>query len=96
MGVVVQGGDDHGRALDDGADFIRDLNAGGETRPGVRYTVIVSTTDVLVTPTSTSFLSGPDVHNIVIQDEHPYAVIGHIQLAYDPISLGYVSAALSG
>jgi triacylglycerol esterase/lipase EstA (alpha/beta hydrolase family) len=82
--------------LVDGADFIEDLNSGGETQPGVRYTVIVSTTDVLVTPTSTSFLSGPDVHNIVIQDEHPGAVIGHIQLAYDPISLGYVSAALNG
>jgi triacylglycerol esterase/lipase EstA (alpha/beta hydrolase family) len=82
--------------LVDGADFIRDLNSGGETQPGVRYTVIVSTTDVLVTPTSTSFLSGPDVHNIVIQDEHPGAVIGHIQLAYDPISLGYVTQALNG
>lgn len=82
--------------LVDGADFIKDLNSGGETQPGVRYTVIVSTTDVLVTPTSTSFLSGPDVHNIVIQDEHPGAIIGHIQLAYDPISLGYVSEALNG
>jgi len=82
--------------LVDGADFITDLNSGGETQPGVRYTVIVSTTDVLVTPTSTSFLSGPDVHNIVVQDEHPGAVVGHIQLAYDPISLGYVTQALNG
>lgn len=76
--------------------FIRDLNAGGETQPGVRYTVIVSTTDFLVTPTSTSFLSGSNVRNITIQDEHPGAVIGHIGLAYDPISLGYISDALSG
>ncbi|MEV4310769.1 lipase [Actinocrispum sp. NPDC049592] len=82
--------------LVDGADFVRDLNAGGETQPGVRYTVIVSTTDFLVTPIATSFLNGPNVRNIVIQDEHPGAVIGHIGLAYDPISLGYISAALSG
>ncbi len=77
------------------SDFIRDLNAGGETQPGVRYTVIVSTTDFLVTPTSTSFLTGPDVRNIVIQDEHPGVFVGHIQLAYDPISIGYVTAALA-
>jgi triacylglycerol esterase/lipase EstA (alpha/beta hydrolase family) len=77
------------------ADFIRDLNAGGETQPGVRYTVIVSTTDFLVTPISTSFLSGPDVRNITIQDEHPGAFIGHIGLAYDPISLSYITAALA-
>jgi triacylglycerol esterase/lipase EstA (alpha/beta hydrolase family) len=78
-----------------GADFIKELNAGGETQPGVRYTVIVSTTDFLVTPISTSFLSGPDVRNIVIQDEHPGAIIGHIALAYDPISLGYITEALA-
>nr|WP_042190434.1 alpha/beta fold hydrolase [Kibdelosporangium sp. MJ126-NF4]CEL19340.1 secreted lipase [Kibdelosporangium sp. MJ126-NF4]CTQ94861.1 secreted lipase [Kibdelosporangium sp. MJ126-NF4] len=77
------------------SDFVRELNAGGETQPGVRYTVIVSTTDFLVTPISTSFLTGPDVRNIVIQDEHPGVFVGHIGLAYDSISIGYVTAALA-
>jgi triacylglycerol esterase/lipase EstA (alpha/beta hydrolase family) len=81
--------------LVEGSDFVHELNSGGETQAGVRYTVIVSTTDFLVTPVSTSFLSGPDVTNIVIQDEHPGVFVGHIQLAYDPISLGYVVAALA-
>ncbi|MFJ8822229.1 esterase/lipase family protein [Streptomyces sp. NPDC102467] len=51
-----------------GSDFIKKLNAGGDTVPGVRYTVIATKYDEVVTPYRTQFLDGPDVRNVVVQD----------------------------
>ncbi|MGW6794770.1 esterase/lipase family protein [Streptomyces chartreusis] len=51
-----------------GSDFMTKLNAGGDTVPGVRYTVIASKYDEVVTPWRTQFLTGPDVKNVLIQD----------------------------
>jgi triacylglycerol esterase/lipase EstA (alpha/beta hydrolase family) len=51
-----------------GSDFMRKLNEGGDTVPGVQYTVITTKYDELVTPHGSEFLSGPNVRNIVVQD----------------------------
>ncbi|QOV39349.1 alpha/beta fold hydrolase [Streptomyces ferrugineus] len=51
-----------------GSDFITRLNAGGDTVPGVRYTVIATRYDEVVTPYRSQFLNGPDVKNVLIQD----------------------------
>ena len=51
-----------------GSAFLQNLNAGGDTVPGVHYTVISSRYDEVVTPYQTQFLSGPDVDNILLQD----------------------------
>ncbi|MFJ4370396.1 esterase/lipase family protein [Streptomyces chartreusis] len=51
-----------------GSDFMTKLNAGGDTVPGVRYTVIATKYDEVVTPWRTQFLTGPDVKNVLIQD----------------------------
>jgi triacylglycerol esterase/lipase EstA (alpha/beta hydrolase family) len=51
-----------------GSAFQRTLNAGGDTVPGVHYTVISTVHDEVVTPYTTQALSGPDVHNVVLQD----------------------------
>ncbi|MFD5858198.1 esterase/lipase family protein [Streptomyces chartreusis] len=51
-----------------GSDFMTRLNAGGDTVPGVRYTVIATKYDEVVTPWRTQFLTGPDVKNVLIQD----------------------------
>ncbi|MCW3024277.1 MAG: lipase [Conexibacter sp.] len=51
-----------------GSPFITALNAGGDTVPGVKYTVIQSRYDEVVTPYTSAFLSGPNVTNITIQD----------------------------
>jgi triacylglycerol esterase/lipase EstA (alpha/beta hydrolase family) len=51
-----------------GSPFITALNAGGDTVAGVKYTVIQSRYDEVVTPYSSAFLSGADVTNITIQD----------------------------
>ncbi|GAA2808715.1 esterase/lipase family protein [Streptomyces showdoensis] len=51
-----------------GSPLLTKLNAGGDTVPGVRYTVIATRYDEVVTPYRSGFLSGPDVDNIVLQD----------------------------
>ncbi|MGW2517818.1 esterase/lipase family protein [Streptomyces sp. NPDC001617] len=51
-----------------GSAFLTKLNAGGDTVPGVHYTVIASKYDEVVTPYSSQFLSGADVHNVLIQN----------------------------
>ncbi|MGW7660864.1 esterase/lipase family protein [Streptomyces sp. NPDC054756] len=52
-----------------GSDFMKRLNAGGDTVPGVRYTVIATKYDEVVTPYRTQFLSGSSVNNVLIQDK---------------------------
>lgn len=52
-----------------GSDFMERLNAGGDTVPGVRYTVIATKYDEVVTPYRTQFLSGSSVKNVLIQDK---------------------------
>lgn len=51
-----------------GSKFLTKLNAGGDTVPGVRYTVIATKYDEVVTPYRSQFLNGPDVRNVVVQD----------------------------
>jgi triacylglycerol esterase/lipase EstA (alpha/beta hydrolase family) len=51
-----------------GSEFMQRLNAGGDTVPGVSYTVIATRYDEVVTPYESQFLSGPDVHNVLLQD----------------------------
>lgn len=51
-----------------GSPFITKLNEGGDTVPGVKYTVIATKYDEVVTPYQSQFLNGPNVHNVVLQD----------------------------
>jgi triacylglycerol esterase/lipase EstA (alpha/beta hydrolase family) len=51
-----------------GSAFLAKLNAGGDTVPGVHYTVIATKYDEVVTPYTSQFLSGSDVHNVLIQN----------------------------
>jgi triacylglycerol esterase/lipase EstA (alpha/beta hydrolase family) len=51
-----------------GSAFVQNLNAGGDTVPGVHYTVIASRYDEVVTPYQTQFLSGPNVQNVLLQN----------------------------
>ncbi|EKX65480.1 alpha/beta fold hydrolase [Streptomyces ipomoeae] len=51
-----------------GSPFMTKLNAGGDTVPGVTYTVLATKYDEVVTPYRTQFLDGPNVRNLVIQD----------------------------
>ncbi|MFJ3498256.1 esterase/lipase family protein [Streptomyces sp. NPDC086091] len=61
-----------------GSDFINRLNAGGDTVPGVRYTVIATKYDEVVTPYRTQFLSGANVRNVLLQDLCPVDLSEHV------------------
>ncbi|AWI28558.1 alpha/beta fold hydrolase [Streptomyces sp. ICN441] len=51
-----------------GSPFLTKLNEGGDTVPGVQYTVIATKYDEVVTPWRSSFLDGPNVKNVTVQD----------------------------
>uniref|UniRef100_UPI0034DE7881 esterase/lipase family protein n=1 Tax=Streptomyces flavofungini TaxID=68200 RepID=UPI0034DE7881 len=63
-----------------GSPFLTKLNAGGDTVPGVRYTVIATKYDEVVTPYRTQFLNGPDVRNVTLQDLCPVALSEHVAI----------------
>lgn len=63
-----------------GSPFLTKLNAGGDTVPGVRYTVITSKYDEVVTPYRSQFLDGPDVDNVLIQDKCALDLSEHVAI----------------
>jgi triacylglycerol esterase/lipase EstA (alpha/beta hydrolase family) len=65
--------------------FITNLNAGGETVPGVDYTVIQTRYDTVVTPYTSAFLSGPNVKNILLQNQCILDFGDHLSMPYDHI-----------
>jgi triacylglycerol esterase/lipase EstA (alpha/beta hydrolase family) len=77
-----------------GSAFLTSLNAGGDTVPGVTYTVIESKDDEVVTPYTSAFLSGPDVTNITLQNQCPLDQTDHLEIAADPVALADVLNAL--
>lgn len=77
-----------------GSPFMTTLNSGGDTVPGVQYTVIETRYDEVVTPYTSAFLKGPNVTNILVQNQCPLDVSDHIGLASDPVALHDVRNAL--
>ncbi|MFD7325136.1 esterase/lipase family protein [Streptomyces sp. NPDC059875] len=63
-----------------GSPFITKLNEGGDTVPGVTYTVITTKYDEVVTPYRSGFLDGPNVTNIVIQDKCALDLSEHVAI----------------
>ncbi len=66
-----------------GSSFQNALWADGDTVPGVRYVVIETSHDEVVTPYTNAFLSGPNVTNILIQNQCPSDPVGHIGIFLD-------------
>jgi triacylglycerol lipase len=68
-----------------GSAFLDDLNAGGVSVPGVRYTNIVSRYDGVVRPYTSGIMNEPGVHDVVLQDVcGGYDYSGHLSQAVDP------------
>ncbi|HVY95945.1 MAG TPA: alpha/beta fold hydrolase [Solirubrobacterales bacterium] len=76
------------------SSFLTELNAGGETVPGVSYTVIQSRYDEVVTPYTSAFLSGPQVTNITLQNQCILDAGEHLSMPYDHIADADVLTAL--
>jgi triacylglycerol esterase/lipase EstA (alpha/beta hydrolase family) len=77
-----------------GSPFIESLNAGGDTVPGVTYTVIETRNDEVVTPYTSAFLSGPEVTNIDLQAQCPLDASEHLATPFDHVALRDVLNAL--
>ena len=77
-----------------GSPFMTKLNAGGDTLPGVAYTVIESRNDEVVTPYQSAFLAGPDVTDITLQNQCALDQGEHLSMAYDHIADADVLTAL--
>ncbi|OAQ27159.1 alpha/beta-hydrolase [Linnemannia elongata AG-77] len=76
--------------------FLKDLNEGGDTVPGVEYHYIVSKYDELVTPYTNGFLkdaaTNPLAENIVTQSLCPLNVDGHISQMFSPLAFNSIRA----
>ncbi|MEU8687074.1 alpha/beta fold hydrolase [Streptomyces sp. NPDC048665] len=80
-----------------GSDVNTALDRGGDTQPGVAYTVITTRLDEVVTPYTHQFLTpgpGATVKNILIQDVCPQDLSEHVSLAYDANAAQLVRDAL--
>jgi triacylglycerol esterase/lipase EstA (alpha/beta hydrolase family) len=78
-----------------GSDFLRRLNEGGDTVPGVAYTVIATRYDQVVTPWRTQFLDGPNVRNILLQDVCAADLSEHLAVAlFDRLTFHLTANAL--
>ncbi|MFF1720046.1 esterase/lipase family protein [Streptomyces sviceus] len=78
-----------------GSPFLTKLNAGGDTVPGVKYTVLATKYDEVVTPYQSQFLSGSGVHNVLLQDLCPLDLSEHVAIGlFDRIAFHEVANAL--
>ncbi|WP_405852802.1 alpha/beta fold hydrolase [Streptomyces sp. NBC_00090] len=78
-----------------GSPFITKLNEGGDTVPGVRYHVIATQYDEVVTPYRSQFLSGPNVTNVLIQDKCALDLSEHVAIGtVDRVTFHEVANAL--
>lgn len=79
----------------EGSDFVNRLNEGGDTLPGVKYTVIATKYDEVVTPYKSQFLEGPDVKNVVLQDLCPADISEHLAVGlFDKLAFHETANAL--
>ncbi|MEV6273264.1 hypothetical protein AB0L64_39270 [Kribbella sp. NPDC051936] len=77
-----------------GGSAVAKLTQGPIAQPGVKYTMIASRFDALVTPHETSFIRGPGVTNQYVQDTCPLDTVGHVGLTFDPTVAQLVANAL--
>lgn len=78
-----------------GSAFLTKLNAGGDTVPGVRYTVISTKYDEVATPLRSQYLEGPNVRNVLLQDLCSVDLSEHLAIGlFDRIAYHEVANAL--
>ncbi|KAF9432800.1 hypothetical protein BGZ76_010303 [Entomortierella beljakovae] len=81
-----------------GSPFLRELNEGGDTYPEIKYLMIATSHDELVTPYSNGFLRSVEygnVINVLLQDLCPLDISEHFGLLVDPVAFDLVESFLS-
>jgi triacylglycerol esterase/lipase EstA (alpha/beta hydrolase family) len=76
-----------------GSNYIKKVEARAPAR-GVTYTNLATRYDELVTPHTTSFLTGPKVTNILLQDHCALDASDHLSIISSPITGQYILNAL--
>lgn len=78
-----------------GSEFNKKLYSTPVTQPGVKYTVITTTYDRIVTPYHNAYLREPGVTNILLQNVCPTDHSGHMNFTYSPNVIQMVEKELS-
>jgi pimeloyl-ACP methyl ester carboxylesterase len=85
----------HCAQLRPNAPFLAVLHPDPRIAPSIHFTDIVSRDDEVATPYTTGLLDeGPNVTNIVLQDQCPLDATDHFELAADPVAAGDILDAL--
>ena len=69
-----------------GSMFLNKLNAGADTVPGPRYTVIESVYDEDVTPYTSALLDGANATNVLLQNQCRLDLGEHLSMPYDHVA----------
>lgn len=78
-----------------GSPFLQQLNAGGDTLPGIDYLAIATRGDEIITPADSAFLTpGPAVRNVWVQDGCPHLSVDHMALTTSPRALWLILTGL--
>ncbi|MGA9873975.1 MAG: alpha/beta fold hydrolase [Rhodococcus sp. (in: high G+C Gram-positive bacteria)] len=80
--------------LMEGSEFLTELNAGGDTVPGVEYTSIATRVDEVIQPYTNALLRDSGANNVVVQDVCPQNNVAHFAFTYDATTAALVLAAL--
>lgn len=78
-----------------GSAFQHEVYGDGDTQPGVLYTTISTVNDEVVTPYTKQALTGPNVTNVVLQNQYPGLVLGHANVYTSPQAMAAVLDALA-
>jgi triacylglycerol esterase/lipase EstA (alpha/beta hydrolase family) len=78
-----------------GSAVITKLDAGAITQPGIKYTVIETRDENVVTPVGSSFIEEPGVRNEYVQSSCSADDVDHADLPYDNTTIRLVLNALS-
>jgi triacylglycerol esterase/lipase EstA (alpha/beta hydrolase family) len=78
------------------SSFIKTFNANPLTVPGVRYTVLATRDDWIVTPPESQLVNEAGVRNFMMQDVFPGKSVSHVGMMYDDAVAGLVISLLNG
>lgn len=77
------------------SDFIRQFTTNAITVPGVKYTVLATRDDWIVTPFESQFVKEPGVRNILVQDKLNGKTVSHVGMMYDDAVIDLIVNAVN-